>query len=51
MGLVIGYITSFSNISVLSWQPVLLVEETGISREKKSDFFLTSISFICIEHT
>ena len=24
---------TFSNISVISWQPVLLVEETGVPRE------------------
>jgi hypothetical protein len=26
--------TTFNNISVISWQSVLLVEETGVPREK-----------------
>ena len=28
---------TFNNISVISWQPVLLVEETGVPREKTTD--------------
>ena len=28
-----GLVYGFNNISVISWQPVLLVEETGVPRE------------------
>ena len=28
---------TFSNISVISWRSVLLVEETGVPREKSTD--------------
>jgi hypothetical protein len=27
-----GFNATFNNISVISWQPVLLVEETGVSK-------------------
>jgi len=27
------FITTFNNISAMSWQPVLMVEDTGVSRE------------------
>ena len=28
---------TFNDISVISWQPVLLMEETGVSGEKTTD--------------
>ena len=30
---VIGFNTTFNNISVISWQSVLLLEETGVPQE------------------
>ena len=30
--------TTFNNISVIMWQSVLLVEETGVSRENQIQF-------------
>ena len=32
-----SFYATFSNISVISWRSVLLVEETGVPREKTTD--------------
>jgi hypothetical protein len=32
--------TTFNNISIISWWPVSLVEETGVPGEKKENFVL-----------
>jgi len=39
---------TFNNISVISWRSVLLVEETGVSRENHLTNFST---YCCIEYT
>jgi hypothetical protein len=45
---------TFNNISVISWQSVLLVEETGVSEKKSSICRRSLTSFTtkcCIEYT
>ena len=45
---------TFNNITVISWRPALLVEETGVPGEKKPTYHKSLTNFItqcCIEHT
>jgi hypothetical protein len=45
---------TFNNISVISWQSVLLVEETGVPGKKSTDLLQVTdklITYCCIEYT